>query len=319
MGKCGVLVMNMQSKINTVFIVLLGCFVTFWTIIGLIGVSVEGSENFNINNSMIIAGLINISLLIIAWNFLSETIAKPIHKITNSINSISNGHLDTELNDIERDDEVGQIAKSIHALRNNSINEKKLEETAISERHKEKERQNFVETLLGSFKREMQNLIDISNRKVDSFRQTSDSLKRLNQEIEKNSGSDSTNTSSSMRSIKHIDSAAEHLDNLTNKLSDIVDTLLNGLHSDIENRRKAVRTYCDEEITVEINARNYPTSLVDKSDTGVRIISVDNLIVGENIIIHYKDGSQKIARCVWKNEHFAGFEFLVTAKMPVAA
>ncbi len=119
---------------------------------------------------------------------------------------------------------------------------------------------------------------------------------------------------------KQVRSVSIQLADVADKLSQSVEQFLDNIAKDVENRRAAIRIFSDENVKLEIKNELHETMLVDKSDTGLRMLIVDAVEVNGIVKVHFQDGSVKKAKCVWADDKAAGFHFLdVSARSSIAA
>lgn len=78
---------------------------------------------------------------------------------------------------------------------------------------------------------------------------------------------------------------------------------------DIKNRRAAVRSQSTKGIVILNDGGQFPTRLLDISDTGAKIVATDSLRVGVAFSIEFEDQSRVMARVVWLKDGFAGAQF----------
>ena len=108
---------------------------------------------------------------------------------------------------------------------------------------------------------------------------------------------------------EHVRSASQQLSEVTKILAESVEKFLVDVADDVENRRRAVRIFSDEEVEVRIGERIVTTCLVDKSDVGVRMLKVEGLDLDRQVSLFFKDGTKKKAKVIWANDKAAGLVY----------
>ena len=274
--------MIIQKRINMV-LGLLALFVAlvlgvYWYTLPSELLTVKAAVSTNSNIILFFLAISLFAAIAFANYMLSFIVITPLNKLSQSLKLFTKGDFDVNLKEINRDDEVGDIARAVHALKEHSIKLKKMEEDAIAGRQKEKKRNEFLTSVVNTFKSDTSRLLNSSE---NEYRDGIEGLKR--------------------------------------DFHRAIDRLMQGIDKDMINRRESVRFDTDEEVSVEIGPDFFKTSLVDKSETGLKMLVVDNLVVGEDVIIHFENSPNKIAKCMWKNEEFAGFKFMVSTEILKAA
>ena len=129
--------------------------------------------------------------------------------------------------------------------------------------------------------------------------------------------------SSSLKETKneaeHVRTASAQVANVTSDLSQAIETFLADVSRDLDNRRKSIRVPSEEQVNVEFNGQQQDTTLIDISETGVRMNNVAGITQGSKIKIHFKNGKTQHAECVWADNLVAGLQFLGEKTLEAAA
>jgi methyl-accepting chemotaxis protein len=106
-----------------------------------------------------------------------------------------------------------------------------------------------------------------------------------------------------------VTSATELLSSSARTLTEAVNTFLFDLTRDINDRRSAVRRRSTMGIVIFADDRRLKTTLVDMSDTGVKIGAPEGLGDGDRIVVEFEDKTRASSKIVWVKDGFAGVQF----------
>ena len=96
-----------------------------------------------------LAGLI-LAFSILGWIALRQ-ISKPLAGMTREMEKLAGGDLDIVVHGIQREDEIGALARSLEIFRENASTARRLSAERQEERRKKEERQRLVETHIAEF------------------------------------------------------------------------------------------------------------------------------------------------------------------------
>jgi len=122
-----------------------------WAVVAVQGTSEALAGVANLQLTLAIVGLILLVVIgLIGWAF-SRTITSPMKKITDTMRSLVENELDVEVPGLERQDELGSIARGVEVFRENAV---KVAELGIEEAARQKalaERASMMDELQASF------------------------------------------------------------------------------------------------------------------------------------------------------------------------
>ncbi|GJM02784.1 MAG: hypothetical protein DHS20C08_12850 [Rhodomicrobium sp.] len=107
-----------------------------------------------------------------------------------------------------------------------------------------------------------------------------------------------------------INTVSQNLTQVTEQLSASVETFLKDVKKDIKDRRKSLRKKISEDVTVIIDDIEYDTIMTDNSGDGLRIASVGNMQVSQQVTVKFKDGSTSLAEVIWRDNYDAGLKII---------
>lgn len=112
---------------------------------------------------------------------------------------------------------------------------------------------------------------------------------------------------------------SKNFSDVSEKLSMSVVQFLEDVANDVEERRKHMRVYSDEEIDILLNDRTVSSRLVNLSPNGACVIAVEGMAVGEELKLVFKNKRQQVGKCLWIREDAAGIQFTALAEVSADA
>jgi hypothetical protein len=97
-------------------------------------------------------------------------------------------------------------------------------------------------------------------------------------------------TSSEAGSVRN---ASQTLSEVSTRMASDVEEFLAAVVRDVEERRRALRKASEEEVTIIVGGKRYPTKLIDISDTGCRASAVPAASVGTRVKVEFTDGTSQ--------------------------
>ncbi len=182
---------------------------------------------------------------------------------------------------------------------------------------------------VGTFSESITEVTEISGAVNISITQQRDVTQEINRNL--NLASDCSKSSSgnidevsealkqTNQGVLEIKGLSNSLKEISDKLSNSVESFMDSLDEDVDNRRRAIRMYKDEEIQVTINGNVLSSRLLDISDSGARILCVGGLKKGMSVHLQLANNDVKLAKCVWQSDEAAGFMFVDEATQRTAA
>jgi methyl-accepting chemotaxis protein len=103
--------------------------------------------------------------------------------------------------------------------------------------------------------------------------------------------------------------STDELMKVAGNLTRTVEEFLRNVTDDVQERRTATRHASRQAVVVEKSGRRLPTRLADVSSTGVKIVAVPSLKLGDEIEIEWVTGERSFATPVWIADGFCGLAF----------
>ena len=125
---------------------------TNWAVVTTISQDEALAPVAQLRNMMLGVGAILLAIAAAVGFAFSRTITKPLSKLTETMNALANGQLETDVNGVERGDEVGDMARAVQVFKENAL---KVNEMTESERsasiQRRTERSEMMQSLQQAF------------------------------------------------------------------------------------------------------------------------------------------------------------------------
>lgn len=263
-------------------------------------VEVADSETYaNVNasvNHLILWSLAAAALLAVLGTFAARTITGPIVRVSSAIRTIASGDLATEILETDRNDEVGDIAKSLDALREKlALNEAEQQERQGKAEHAKHVVTQLTTGLHNLSSGNLTHTIDTDFGEYESLRQdfnqasgrlsetmslvveTSESIRSRAREISQSSEDLSTRTETQAATLEETAAA---LDELTASIRSAAEGA-----KEVEGIVKSARAEAEESGKVVQGAVSAMTEIENSSDQISQIIGViDDIAFQTNLL-----------------------------------
>ena len=144
--------------------------------------------------------------------FTSVRIIRGLERIKISMSQITSGHLDTQLPDEKRDDEIGIMAKQVAHFRDSAIDKLRMEEQQVLDREKLRETMESQRRKLGKeFESKTETMMAEFEASLQEMRNTSERLGVIAEKTSANSETALGEAESSSSSVQTMASAAEEM------------------------------------------------------------------------------------------------------------
>lgn len=190
----------------------------------------------NAENSRVEASASNTAALLegLAWLFalaafgvtcvglwtLSRRIIIPVVETTAVMNQLVVGDLEVSVRGADRQDELGDMARSVEIFRNNLAERARLAREAGEKAEKERARQQKVEKLIDQFRLDITRFLQTALEQVASTRSTAEALGKSATGAVERAGSAAQTTVAMSSEMESISAAAEELSVSIRELSD---------------------------------------------------------------------------------------------------
>tara|TARA_B100000073_G_scaffold346580_2_gene358319 strand:- start:498 stop:2483 length:1986 start_codon:yes stop_codon:yes gene_type:complete len=177
--------------------------------------------------------------------FVSRKIAAPVKGLTNSLLELSENNLDVEIPGHQRQDEIGQMARSVLVLKENSITARSLEKEQKQEQAKQMVRAENLEALTSEFEMSVSEMISTLASAATELSGTASSMSSIAEQTTQQSTAMSRASESTSQNIQTVASAAEELSASIRELSQQVNNTsqaTNEATNDVNNASKQIES-----------------------------------------------------------------------------
>lgn len=119
----------------------------------------------------------------------------------------------------------------------------------------------------------------------------------------------STTVSETAQEAGIVQDVAEKLNVATADLSAFIEKFIVEVSTDIDDRRRSLRTKMSEAVVINSTGKRMNSAIVDASETGARIISLPEMCVGDEISLELTDGRTIAGTVVRLTGEHAGIRF----------
>lgn len=169
---------------------------------------------------MIIAIMVVVTMLCTtAGLFIGRKISKAVAGLSDATLAIAENNLDISVPSQQRGDEIGQMARSVKVLQDNSIEMRRLEEEQKKEQGVQLMRAKNLEALTNSFDTDISELVNMLTSASTELSSTAESMSSIAEETTAQSAAMSRASESTSQNIQTVASASEELSASIRELS----------------------------------------------------------------------------------------------------
>ncbi len=182
--------------------------------------------------------------LILAF-FIGNSIAKPIIRTTEDMSKLADGDTSIDVKGLDRNDEVGDMAKALEVFKENRIKADELQKEQDQGQKLKAERAKSLDVLTTQFEIDISELVNTLSAASEELSATAQSMSSIEEETTSQSGSMMSVSQSTVQNIQTMASAAEELTASIRELSEQASKTSNASSEatkDVSNASKQVET-----------------------------------------------------------------------------
>ncbi|WP_349359592.1 methyl-accepting chemotaxis protein [Stappia sp.] len=162
------------------------------------------------NTMLAISAAMLLAALGIVW-FGAGMLANPVARLTGVMQRLADGDTSVDVDESERKDEIGAMARAVATFRENAIERQRLEAAQSEDEKARMERQKRIENLIGGFRETVQGLIGTVGETAAGLDRTARDLSASAQDSAERASETSEASSVATSNVQTVASAAEEL------------------------------------------------------------------------------------------------------------
>lgn len=146
----------------------------------------------------------------VSW-FVYRSIVPPISRLVNTMRRLASDDISAEVEGIEQEDEIGEMARAVDVFKANAIERVRLEKSAKIERDRERQRQAHLDQIVSEFRPLVVTTLNNTKGESDDMRKAADLLANVAESAASQAGSARTATESASENVQVMAAATEQL------------------------------------------------------------------------------------------------------------
>lgn len=214
------------------------------SVVGILYVGVEKAAiNSRLNIviiELLVACLIILGVASAASVLLMRQLVRPITAVTSAVQGIADGHLDNQVPHIDRQDEIGSLARAVGVLQDGSREREQLERDAAVARQADDTSSAATQEAIGTFQERVSAILSVLSDKTVQMQATATQLTSLAGQASdqaQSSGGAATETSEGVQTVA---AATEELASSIQEISRQVNNATGVVHSASEKSNNSV-------------------------------------------------------------------------------
>ncbi|WP_299473904.1 methyl-accepting chemotaxis protein [uncultured Roseibium sp.] len=154
--------------------------------------------------SLVIAGAIGFFVV-------DRGLVKPLLGLVNITRDLADGQLDVRVDGVERNDEIGDLAKAMEVFKENAVERKNLEAVSQEEQNAQLERQDRVDSMISDFRDEIESVLGSVGANMDQMQSTAQVLSQLSGETAAQASEAEGSSTTASENVGSVAAATEQL------------------------------------------------------------------------------------------------------------
>jgi len=173
----------------------------------------ESVRASNKENVWALLGSVIMTLAVVGSGFtlVALGLIRPLYRIISTMHDLARGKTDVSIGGADRQDEMGELARTLQVFRDNSIERSRLEQEAAAESEARGARVRGLELIVGEFKNSIAEVVKAVHGQASSMRTTADELTHVAGATALQANAASTATTAAKDSVQTVAAATEEL------------------------------------------------------------------------------------------------------------
>ncbi|MDJ0931005.1 cache domain-containing protein [Breoghania sp.] len=155
--------------------------------------------------------MVDIAAAVSRGLFIARSLVVPLRRFSSQMSEVSNQNLDIEIEGTDREDELGDMSRSVAVFLENAVEHNRLEEAGKQEQVGRQRRQEQIEGLIQNFRVEVEAALSSVSDNSMEMDDAARSLKQIASHTEENAVSATKSSEQLTRNVQTVASAAEEL------------------------------------------------------------------------------------------------------------
>ncbi len=185
-----------------------------------------------------IASLLTVFIVILG-NIVIKSITTPIKNVVIGLNELISDNLDYQIQDTDRGDEIGEIARAMETFRDNLISAKQLREEQRKEQEEKVKHAQKLEKRINSFDKSIEKFMNDVSLSIETLVMTSEDLEAIAKDGESQAKALVTSSDTASSNVNTVASASEELSATIREIASQVATSSNIAHEAVNKANEA--------------------------------------------------------------------------------
>ncbi len=170
------------------------------------------------NLSLIVAAIAFLIVLGLAL-FISRSITRPIHSITDVMKKLSSGDLETQIPAVERSDEVGVMARALEMFKEKLLASRQHEQEKELAHKAEAEKAAYINRITAEFSQQIEEVIQSVTSSSEALNGTAHSMASIAEETSRQSAAVTTASEEASTNVQTVAGASEEMSHAISEIS----------------------------------------------------------------------------------------------------
>jgi methyl-accepting chemotaxis protein len=192
------------------------------------------------SGSTAVVALILVAMVALMVWFSVVRLGRPLSRMTECMNLLASGNNEVEICALERNDELGEMARAVQVFKGNALRVKSMtQEQESASRRSQRKLQSEVLALTGAMEEEVRGVISVVIKEAEALLKLSDEMGRAVTDVERASQSAAEASEAASGNVRHVADAAGSLSGKVTQVGGQVTQSRQVASAALEEARKA--------------------------------------------------------------------------------
>jgi methyl-accepting chemotaxis protein len=141
----------------------------------------------------------------------ARSIVRPIRQLAASMSRLARNQTDLKIEELDRKDEVGAMARSVEMFRENAVERLRLEREAQNDRDRERQRQSYLDDMVTRFRKATTEAITTVRDQTGSMLESAEGLSGVAGDAHREAANTDSASQDASRNVQSVATATEQL------------------------------------------------------------------------------------------------------------